>query len=712
MRHRWRDGYHFGVLCCALGASIVFTINVILTVVIGAKYTISGGIATFQDGDCDKTRRLDLWLHLLINALSTLLLGASNYSMQCLSAPTRQDIDNAHRQNIWMDIGVPSVKNIFRISRPRKVLWCLLFMSSVPIHLIYNSVIFSSTSYSEWTFFAVTSDFLTGAPFNKTALTYYEGWESSFDPRLDRLERLQNSTSLVRLENDACLDAYGTAFVSKWGDVLLISTNPSINDSLLNQAYAQTGPGTGDSPFCYTLIPADRTKCSIDGRPDPNNWVVWGEWDDSQTSDGSISHCMAERAQEHCKIRFSMPFMCAVIACNLVKMTCMWIIVWKLDPYPLVTIGDAIASFLDSPGMDIPYFVSYIHSYDSRRVALTHSIIDPNTAGSCLSSKSRLKEGSIWTRLPSRYRRRQNKWFASASISRWLITTILCALTIGAAIGLLIYGIANPQISNPFSLGFGAATATATIYLQNSDKNMLASILLANTPQLLLSFLYFGYNALWTCMLLAQEWSGYANERKPLRVTSPKGEQRSTHRLQLPYRYGIPLLIISGTLHWLVSRSIFLVVLEGYNFDGIRSASSDDQATCGYSPIAILTAIITGSIVLLAGIAMGFRRTPLNGIPLATSCSAVISAACHPPPEDREASKKALMWGACGSEADGSWDQVMDVTKTAFDEGKESLRQQEGAGERTKVGHCSFTSLDVEEPIEGELYAGLRKRKT
>lgn len=59
---------------------------------------------------------------------------------------------------------------------------------------------------------------------------------------------------------------------------------------------------------------------------------------------------MAAKAQEHCKIRFNTSFVVAVIVCNLIKAICMGIVVWRLDPFPLVTIGDAIASFLDAPG--------------------------------------------------------------------------------------------------------------------------------------------------------------------------------------------------------------------------------------------------------------------------------------------------------------------------------------------------------------------------
>jgi hypothetical protein len=73
---------------------------------------------------------------LLINALSTILLSASNYTMQCLSAPTRSEVDDAHSTGKWLDIGVPSVRNLGRIARKRVILWWLLGASSLPLHLL------------------------------------------------------------------------------------------------------------------------------------------------------------------------------------------------------------------------------------------------------------------------------------------------------------------------------------------------------------------------------------------------------------------------------------------------------------------------------------------------------------------------------------------------------------------------------------------------
>ena len=180
------------------------------------------------------------------------------------------------------------------------------------------------------------------------------------------------------------------------------------------------------------------------------------------------------------------------------------------------------------------------------------------------------------------------------------------------------------------------------------------------------------FNGLFTCMLLVNEWAGYAHNRKPLRVTSPANSQRSTYRLQLPYKYGVPSILFSGTLHWLVSQSIFLTRISSFTYDGVEDPANS-ISTVGFSLSAIVTVIALGTVVVLLGILNGFRRYP-PGIPLAGSCSAAISAACHRPEGDTDAAEKPLMWGAV--ETEGS------------------------------IGHCCFTSFEVEKPVAGKLYAG------
>lgn len=132
----WKSGLLFGTSSCLL----VFAINLGVTI---WSTTLPEGDADenhirriLKEGSCSEIRKYNVALHLAINVFSSILLAASNYCMQCLSAPTRADIDKAHFRGKWMDIGIPSLRNLVDVPRKRAVLWGLLVLSSVPLHLL------------------------------------------------------------------------------------------------------------------------------------------------------------------------------------------------------------------------------------------------------------------------------------------------------------------------------------------------------------------------------------------------------------------------------------------------------------------------------------------------------------------------------------------------------------------------------------------------
>lgn len=92
--------------------------------------------AILYEGSCSVTKGWETGSHLIINILSTGLLAASNYCMQYLNAPTREDVDQAHKNDRWLSIGVTSSRNVLFMGTVRKVLWSLLLISSLPIHLM------------------------------------------------------------------------------------------------------------------------------------------------------------------------------------------------------------------------------------------------------------------------------------------------------------------------------------------------------------------------------------------------------------------------------------------------------------------------------------------------------------------------------------------------------------------------------------------------
>lgn len=349
----------------------------------------------------------------------------------------------------------------------------------------------------------------------------------------------------------------------------------------------------------------------------------------------------------------------------------LWLLLLQRD-VTLVTWGDAIASWLDRP--------------------------DETTKSCCLMGKQELAErtkrpGNMISSSPETARpvpsriTFQPRWHHAISWRRRAATYSFC---IGAlvATGVLLHqaisGVVKGTLgpgngrSNPItSLGFGTVEADLIVNIglpENGSQGFAASVLLANLPQLILSLLYVSYNGIYTCMHLAHEYSGFAIHRKPLRVTTPRGKQRTTYWLQLPYTYSVPLLLASAILHWLVSQSIFLVRISFWS-EGLEMVEYTSSAV-GYSCAPIMCVLILGGCMTLFAIGLGFRKLDCR-IPVAGSCSIALAAASHRPKADVGAAALPVKWG-----------EVLDAS--AID---------------STIRHCCFTSEEVTEVQKGKFYA-------
>lgn len=135
-KQRHFGGLKFSLRGFALVAATVLVTNISWFFWAKKKYGISAGYGTIQRGDCAVAKRMNTWLHLLINAMSTLLLMGSNAFMQTFSGPTREEVDRAHSQRRWLHIGALSFRNMRGIAK-RKVFVCLILaLSSIPFHLL------------------------------------------------------------------------------------------------------------------------------------------------------------------------------------------------------------------------------------------------------------------------------------------------------------------------------------------------------------------------------------------------------------------------------------------------------------------------------------------------------------------------------------------------------------------------------------------------
>ena len=74
-----------------------------------------------------------------------------------------------------------------------------------------------------------------------------------------------------------------------------------------------------------------------------------------------IQYCLSQPVEEQCQVQVSLVILVIVVACNTTKALCMLLTIRCQKSQPLVTLGDAIESFIQDP--------------------------DLNTCGMCLASK-------------------------------------------------------------------------------------------------------------------------------------------------------------------------------------------------------------------------------------------------------------------------------------------------------------------------------------
>jgi len=149
-----------GALASAICAILVFSMNLAVTIWVwkNPDYEHANGVGTLFQGSCSTVREVNVYVHLVVNILSTLLLCSSNYCQQILAAPNREELGRAHARRNWLHIGVPNLRNLWHVGRDRSVLWILLFLSSVPLHLLFNSVVFTNLQANEYAIIPTTLD--------------------------------------------------------------------------------------------------------------------------------------------------------------------------------------------------------------------------------------------------------------------------------------------------------------------------------------------------------------------------------------------------------------------------------------------------------------------------------------------------------------------------------------------------------------------------
>jgi hypothetical protein len=537
-----------------------------------------------------------------------------------------------------------------------------------------------------------SQSFVQGASYDKTK---YPDTEACNVTEIQASARAGNFTVL---NNEDCIHAYARDFVEDRRNVIVVVKNPPTNQGSLfkiadnefpDKITSQYNPFSWicDSPDVYNQTDAccenkwGFIPCS---KVTPKLVDIADQW---STGGFEVDHCLSEPVESQCHLHFNLILMGVVLGFNILKAVGIAYVTFWLGEPPIITVGDALQTFIRHP--------------------------DSTTEGMCLASHQSIVASSKlgYKSMPMRYDPKQHRFFEAATWKQWVfLLGVFSFAGIGTSICLAL-GIENfkgdKTIQNAWSIGLGTVRPQNLIMGWNipgyENKTIAISTLIANAPQALFSFLYVCYNSLFTIMFLARELMRFGvtagRGRKYLRVSDARGEQKSTYFLQLPFKYGIPLLVGSGLMHWLVSQSVFLANITVIPRDG-NIPMQDEITTVAYSPIGMLFMLFLGFFLLVFLFATALRKLPF-GMPLIGSNSMAISAACHLPrgigqTEREDMVLRPLSWGAVPGGG-----KVIDLgIRDVHAHGLEGDLDEDGTG----FGHCCFSDRVLDPPQRGKFY--------
>ena len=175
-----------GYKLCIYSVLTIFVLNLIVTIWVAKTRHIGSGLtATLYVGHCATTQRANFWIHILIDPLAATLFAASSYTMQRLAAPTRRDVDSNHRQNRSLAVGSLAPSNFMLLGKLRLFAFTILWASSFPIHLMYNSLAVKTSTNAEWSKYVVLVD-KDGIPEDNLNVTTRQALKSRLSGFLSR----------------------------------------------------------------------------------------------------------------------------------------------------------------------------------------------------------------------------------------------------------------------------------------------------------------------------------------------------------------------------------------------------------------------------------------------------------------------------------------------------------------------------------------------
>ncbi|KAJ5170164.1 uncharacterized protein N7500_002947 [Penicillium coprophilum] len=393
-----------------IAATVICVANIVLLVCVWVYFPPdSRGIGTLRMSDCSEISSINSGIHVILNVISSLFLGAGSYCMQILVSPSRREMDGAHAQGVSLDIGIQSFRNLRWIKRRRIFHWLGLGILSICLHLFWNSLFFASTPVVSYVSATVTSDFREG---HDWALDPLPDWLSKYASTRDWtpvLELYYQVTNFTRLNKRDCMLEYIDPLTPKKPLVVVasnITAAENYGNTLISGLITEYDVWSR-SPWwiCSAYNPGYKSLCSKEWADTfIDDWVVITYTHEEKDKPGwpfevKIDYCLvgAENANSpQCGLHYGTQVFTVVSVCTLLQCYFISLVWWSSrtkagscqSESTMVLMGDAIAEYLEHPG-DVS---------SSQAVRMRQQVWCPQRRLSWFKAVSRKLVGDQWVR--------------------------------------------------------------------------------------------------------------------------------------------------------------------------------------------------------------------------------------------------------------------------------------------------------------------------
>ena len=213
------------------------------------------------------------------------------------------------------------------------------------------------------------------------------------------LERVrQNSSSFQNLTTSECIEAYYTNLQTGRGDVVAVSAAHNASNSLLwsHNPYSYSDHDGTVRQWHYEWMCTDGNGCHVPSQNESSTWKI---------QDYPVDYCLSRLIDNQCELQFNVFILLVVAICNLVKGVLMTWMALRYEARRLITLGDALASFLSTP--------------------------DSSTNEICMMALEKICRWGwkspmiLKRRIPHTYTGQRDRWWRLVSKSQWLVSNTM-----------------------------------------------------------------------------------------------------------------------------------------------------------------------------------------------------------------------------------------------------------------------------------------------